>query len=174
MSKQVALHRPLRWVAAVALACVVAVPAEAGRVRPDIECVIPAAGSEVSYAPLDLLINLNAQTDEQTMHVVLNGTDVTSAFALATPYGYRQLATASDVWGGVVLPGTNLVTATVRLENRSAQPLALPAQEWVSGLRRWELHAASAYRTRKASTLAWAPRRPSAASRQEAQSDMAS
>ena len=26
-----------------------------------------------------------------------------------------------------------LVTATVRLENRSAQPLALPAQEWVVG-----------------------------------------
>ena len=121
MSTRVALHRPLRWVAAVALACVVSAPAEAGRVRPDIECVVPAAGSEVSYAPLDLLINLNAQTDEQTMHVVLNGTDVTSAFALATPSGYRQKASASDVWGGIVLPGTNLVTATVQLGAQTKQ-----------------------------------------------------
>ncbi len=100
---------------AVALSCVVAMTAEAGRARPDIECVEPAALTEVSYAPLDLLMNLSSQANEQTLHVLLNGTDVTSAFTLLPVVAGRQKAMANDLWDGIVLPGTNQVTATVQV-----------------------------------------------------------
>ncbi len=121
MSPRIPLYRSLHGATAVALACIVSASAEAGRVRPDLECVVPAAATEVSYAPLDLQLDMNTATDEQTLHVVLNGTDVTNAFTLGTPAAFRQKATASDVWGGVVLPGTNLVTATVQLSGQTKQ-----------------------------------------------------
>ena len=121
MSTRVVLQRRLRWVPAIVLACVVSAAAEAGRPRANLECVKPRAGSEVSYAPLDLLIDMDTATDEWTLHVVLNGTDVTNAFTLGMPFGFRQKATASDVWGGIVLPGTNLLTATVQLGTQTKQ-----------------------------------------------------
>ena len=107
--------------AGVALVSLAAQPAQAGRIRRNIDCDEPAAGSTVTYGPLDLLVNLREQTNEQTLQVLLNGTDVTSAFTLLPPAGGRQNATASDVWSGIVLPGTNQLTARVQLGSLTKQ-----------------------------------------------------
>jgi hypothetical protein len=46
--------------------------------------------------------------------VLLNGTNVSSAFTVAPkPGGTRLSATAHDVWGGIVLPGSNTMQAYV-------------------------------------------------------------
>ena len=123
MSERFAMRSGFGCFAAVgvAFACLMPTTAQAGRARPDIECTLPAAATEVSYAPLDLLIKLSAQAEEQTLQVLLNGTNVTSAFVLLPPAGGRQKATASDVWGGIVLPGTNQVTATVHVGAQTKQ-----------------------------------------------------
>lgn len=105
----------------VAFACLTPPAAHAGRIRRNIECDEPAAGSTVTYGPLDLLVNLREQTNEQTLQVLLNGTDVTSAFTLLPPAAGRQNAVASDVWGGIVLPGTNQLTARVQLGSKTKQ-----------------------------------------------------
>jgi hypothetical protein len=39
--------------AVFALACLAALPAQAGRARSQIECVTPATGREVTHTPLD-------------------------------------------------------------------------------------------------------------------------
>jgi hypothetical protein len=123
MSERFALRSGFGCVAAlgVAFACLTPAAAQAGRVRRNIECEEPAAGSTVSYAPLDLLVNLREQTNEETLQVLLNGNDVTSAFTLLPPAAGRQKATASDVWGGIVLPGTNQLTARVQLGSQTKQ-----------------------------------------------------
>jgi hypothetical protein len=114
--------RGASWaVVAVALVCVGALPAQAGRVRPHIECDTPSAASEVTYAPLDLLVNMSQQAIESTLAVSLNGTNVTSLFTLKPPAAGRQKATASHVWGGIVLPGTNQWTASVQVNGETKQ-----------------------------------------------------
>jgi hypothetical protein len=113
--------RAASGLAALVLACAIAAPASAGRPRAEIECTAPAAASEVTYAPVDLLLNFSWQADPQTLHVVLNGTDVTNLFALLPPLPNRKLAGAADVWGGIVLPGTNLLTATVQVSGQTKQ-----------------------------------------------------
>ena len=47
--------------------------------------------AELTHAPLDLLVDFSAQANEQTLQVLLNGNDVTSAFALS-PAGGRPPA----------------------------------------------------------------------------------
>jgi hypothetical protein len=107
--------------AVVALACLAALPAQAGRARPPIECVAPAAATEVTYAPVDLLVNMNQHASMSTFSVSLNGTDVTSAFTLQPPVGGRQKATASHVWSGIVRSGANQWTASVMLIGQTKQ-----------------------------------------------------
>jgi hypothetical protein len=121
MRERFALQARCGWTLSVALACVVPASAQAGRARPDIDCALPAAASEVSYAPLDLLMDLSSRAAEQTLQVLLNGTDVTSAFTLLPPAGGRQKATATDLWSGIVLPGANQVTATVQVGAQTKQ-----------------------------------------------------
>lgn len=107
--------------AVFALACLAALPAQAGRARPAIECSRPAVASAVTWAPLDLLVNMAQQVTPSTLAVFLNGTDVTSAFTLSPPAGGRQKAKASHVWGGIVLPGTNQWKASVSLRGQTKQ-----------------------------------------------------
>jgi hypothetical protein len=123
MSARFAMRSGFGCVAAlgVAFACLTTTMAQAGRVRPDIECVEPSAESQVTYAPIDLLVDIREKADEQTLQVLLNGNDVTDAFALLPPASGRQKAAASDVWDGVVLPGTNQVTARVRLGSETKE-----------------------------------------------------
>lgn len=107
--------------AIVGLACLAALPAQAGRARPHIECQEPGSATEATYAPLDLIVNMSQQASEATLQVVLNGTNVTSAFTILPPAAGRQKAKATDVWDGVVLPGTNQWTATVQVDGQPKQ-----------------------------------------------------
>jgi hypothetical protein len=123
MSERFAMRSGFGCVAAlgVAFACLNAMPAQAGRRRAEIECAEPAAGSTVTYAPLDLLVKIGQQASAQTLQVLLNGNDVTSAFTLLPPKAGRRKATASDVWGGIVLPGINQLTARVQVGSQTKQ-----------------------------------------------------
>lgn len=124
MSERFAMRSGFGCVAllGVAFACLTPATVQAGRTRrSDIECVKPTAGGSVTHAPLDLLVDITEQANEQTLHVLLNGNDVTDAFALLPPAYGRQKATASDVWGGVVLPGANQMTARVQVGTLTEQ-----------------------------------------------------
>ena len=101
--------------AAVAFACLAAGPAQAGRPRMPIECKQPAEASEVTWAPLDLLVNITQDATPSTLQVWLNGNDVSAAFTVEPPLGGRQKATATDLWDGLVLPGANSMTASVQV-----------------------------------------------------------
>jgi hypothetical protein len=98
----------------IVLACAFAAPARAGRQRPDLDCVKPSWYlPEATYAPLDLELSFAASADAQTLSVLLNGHDVTGAFAIAPPVNGRRRATAQDVWDGMVLPGANRLEASI-------------------------------------------------------------
>lgn len=91
-----------------------AAAAEAGRSRPEIECLEPSwYRPEVTFAPVDVALSFSASADAQTLSVTLNGHDVTGAFAVAAPANGRRAAKARDVWGGAVLPGANQLHAQV-------------------------------------------------------------
>ena len=124
MSQRFAMRSACGCVAllGVAFACLTPATVQAGRTRrSDIECVKPTAGGSVTHAPLDLLVDITEQANEQTLQVLLNGNDVTDTFALFPPAYGRQKAAASDVWGGVVLPGANQMTARVQVGTLTEQ-----------------------------------------------------
>jgi hypothetical protein len=87
--------------------------AEAGRTRPPIECVRPSPVLASTYAPIDLELSLGAQANVETLSVLLNGTDVSSAFTVEPVMSGRRKAAALDVWGGIVLPGANSMQASI-------------------------------------------------------------
>jgi len=98
-------------------------PAEAGRPRlpAPIAQVAPVAGQQVTYAPLHLALDLDANGVRTSLQVLLNGHDVTSQFVLAAPVGGRIAATADYVWDGTVLPGSNQMQATYTLNGTAFQ-----------------------------------------------------
>lgn len=87
--------------------------AEAGRTRPVIECKKPSAALPATYGPLAIELNLSGSADAATLAVALNGTSIASLFAVAPEVGGRRLATADGVWGGLVLPGANQLSASI-------------------------------------------------------------
>jgi hypothetical protein len=95
--------------------CCAALPAQAGRARLPIECKVPATASEVTWAPLDLLVNITKDATASTLQVSLNGNDISGAFVVEPPAGGRQKAKAANLWGGLVLPGANLMSASVQV-----------------------------------------------------------
>lgn len=98
----------------VAIACLCAARAEAGRSRPEIECLKPAwYAPEVTYAPVDIELSFTASADAQTLSVTLNGHDISSDFSVAAPASGRRAAIATDVWDGALLPGANQLQAQV-------------------------------------------------------------
>ncbi len=75
---------------------------------------VPAAGEERTWMPLDLVLDFaEPNANAGSLHVTLNGNDVTSLFALDAPANGRITAHASSVWGGLVAPGTNVLRAAV-------------------------------------------------------------
>ena len=101
--------------ALVALVCLAALPAQAGRPRLPLECKLPAAASQVTWAPLDLLVSFTQNANASTLQVELNGNDISGAFTLEPPAGGWRKARAKNVWDGIVLPGANLMTASVQV-----------------------------------------------------------
>jgi len=75
----------------------------------------PRAAAQLTWMPLDLVFDFVAQNAiAGTMHVTLNGNDVTSLFSVEAPVNGRAVAHASDVWGpGLVAPGPNVLRAEV-------------------------------------------------------------
>ena len=103
-----------RAAVAAVIACIAfAEAAEAARTRPPIECVKPSAIDASTYAPIDLELSIVGDADLPTLAVLLNGTNVTSAFAIDPPVGSRRKAAATDVWDGIVLPGANTMQASI-------------------------------------------------------------
>jgi hypothetical protein len=96
------------------VACaLLAADAEAGRTRPAIECIKPSTVLASTWAPLAIELSLAATAEPASLAVTLNGTSITSQVTVAPPSGGRQTASAKDVWGGIVLPGANTLTASV-------------------------------------------------------------
>ena len=98
---------------ALVLCAAFAQTAEAGRKRDPIECVNPSATKPSTYAPIGLELSVAGDADLPTLAVLLNGTNVTSSFAVGPLNSGRRTATATDVWGGIVLPGGNVMQASV-------------------------------------------------------------
>jgi hypothetical protein len=75
----------------------------------------PIAAAQVTWMPLDLVFDFVEQNAiTSTMHVTLNGNDVTSLFSVDAPVNGKITAHASDVWGpGLVAPGSNVLRAEV-------------------------------------------------------------
>jgi hypothetical protein len=105
-----------RWAVALAVVAIAfgAQSAEAGRPRPPIVCVKPSPFVSSTWAPIDLELELAASVTTSSLNVLLNGTNVSSAFTITPkPGGTRLSAVAHDVWGGIVLPGSNTMQASV-------------------------------------------------------------
>lgn len=109
-------------VAALALLALLFVgTAEAARLRQPVECTKPSGLHAVTYAPVDFELSLAPAAEPATLVVTLNGTDVSGAFTVDSPPTGRKTAKATDVWGGVVLPGANTLQASVVKQGQSYQ-----------------------------------------------------
>jgi hypothetical protein len=75
----------------------------------------PAAAAQLTWMPLDLVFDFQAQNAiAGTLHVTLNGNDVSGLFTLDAPLNGRITAHAADVWGpGFVAPGANVLRAEI-------------------------------------------------------------
>ena len=86
----------------------------------------PGAGEELTCMPLDLEVYLAEAVDTPTFTATLNGSDVTSAFALDPPVAGRILAHAEDVWGAFVLcEDDNTLDVSVELAGNPASAQAV-------------------------------------------------
>jgi hypothetical protein len=80
-----------------------------------LEVTRPGAGAVQTWMPLDLALAFDAAADVGTLSVLLNGSDVTALFTPNPPQGGVRTATATDVWGSFVLPGANLLSASIEV-----------------------------------------------------------
>jgi hypothetical protein len=85
---------------------------------PEIRILTPSPGGSVTRMPLTLELDFFQRADPQSLLVRLNGVDLTSRFTLDPPDAQsRVLAWADYVWASsLVLPGTNQLTAQVRID----------------------------------------------------------
>jgi hypothetical protein len=80
-----------------------------------LEVTAPPPSAVLTWMPLDLSLEFDAEANAQTLSVELNAADVTALFVLDPPQGGRRTARASDVWGSFVLPGPNLLRAAIEV-----------------------------------------------------------
>ena len=97
-------------VAAFALAT----PALQSSADATIRFVRPYTPQRVTWMPVDSVLDFDAAADEASLLVRLNGTDVTSAFAIGVPEGGRRRA-AARLWDGLVALGANELEASIDL-----------------------------------------------------------
>jgi len=79
----------------------------------DVRFLTPGDNASVTWMPLRVQVDMAASASPGSFHVTLNGNDVTSSFAVGAPSGGRIVASASAIWGGLVAPGANQLTARV-------------------------------------------------------------
>lgn len=79
----------------------------------DVRFLTPVVNGSVTWMPLRAQVDMTATLSPGSFQVTLNGNDVTSSFVAGAPSGGRIVASASGIWGGLVLPGTNQLTARV-------------------------------------------------------------
>ena len=75
----------------------------------------PTANAQVTWMPVDLVVDFAEQNAVSgSLHVTLNGNEVTSLFTVDPAVNGRITAHASHVWGpGLVAPGANTLRAAV-------------------------------------------------------------
>ena len=110
-SPRCAFARSRRACGLVLAAALLVVGAEAGAV----EVRAPAAGAELTWMPVSIEIAFDAAADTGTLAVLLNGNDITGAFALAPPAGGVIVATAEHVWDGFVALGSNQIDVSIEV-----------------------------------------------------------
>ena len=110
MSSRPGRSAPYGLAALLALAA----PALPSAAEPPIRFVRPYTPQRLTWMPVDAVIDFDAAADEASLLVHLNGTDVTSAFAIAAPEGGRRRATAL-LWDGLVALGPNELDAAIDL-----------------------------------------------------------
>lgn len=113
-------RRVLAWLApilAIGAAC-----------QPTFQVVTPAANGQVTWMPLDVDAKVHQSAVLATLTVKLNGHDVTGAFdAGPVVNGYRTLR-AERIWGGVVLPGANVLELRTQVQSGSFTSLTTSFQ----------------------------------------------
>ncbi|HVP29906.1 MAG TPA: hypothetical protein VMW35_12195 [Myxococcota bacterium] len=86
---------------------------------PEIRFLAPLSGASLTWMPLSVQLDFTSSANAATLHVTLNGNDVTPSFVLGAPVGGRIAASASGIWGGLVLPGTNQLVAEVGMGSKT-------------------------------------------------------
>ena len=102
VNRGLATRRSIGLALAVCVLCV-------GTVARAVEVRLPAAGAELTWMPVSIEIAFDATADTGTLSVLLNGNDISGAFAFAPPGAGEIVATADDVWGGFVALGSNQI-----------------------------------------------------------------
>jgi hypothetical protein len=97
------------------LACLAAIFAATACGPAVLRWITPSASASLTWMPVDLALDFAATAAASTLSVTLNGNDVTPLFAIEPAQGGRVVARASDVWGGWVAPGANLLEASVQV-----------------------------------------------------------
>ncbi|MCI0634442.1 MAG: hypothetical protein L0206_11090, partial [Actinobacteria bacterium] len=117
-------RRTARLLVAALAALVLAQDAEAGRRRSaPLRIHAPAAGSEVTWMPLDVELLVRSDLSVPSLVVTLNGHDVTSELVVHPVVGAWRTVTGENLWDGMVLPGTNVLQASA-LDSQGAPQLA--------------------------------------------------
>lgn len=80
---------------------------------PPIRVLSPAPNAALTWMPLTAQIDFASDAAPGTFHVTLNGNDVTPFFVVGAPTNGRIVATTTNLWGGLVLPGTNQLATQV-------------------------------------------------------------
>ncbi len=81
---------------------------------PKIRIASPVEGQELTWMPLNIEVDFQNTADFRTFEVLLNGHDISDRFAITGGGRRRDVATAEYVWDGFVLPGVNVLTATIQ------------------------------------------------------------
>ena len=86
------------------------------KVLPQLRFLDPVEGAEVTWMPLRIRLDFQHTARLETFEARLNGIDITPHFALvpAPAEGERGFADADFVWDGLVLPGANLLEASIQ------------------------------------------------------------
>jgi hypothetical protein len=106
LNRGLATRRSIGLVLAVCVLC-------AGTVARAVEVRVPAAGAELTWMPVSIEIAFDASADTGTLSVLLNGNDISSAFAFGPPSGGEVVAAAADVWDGFVILGSNQIDVSI-------------------------------------------------------------